>query len=113
MHIHNYPQASRVQPSSQTGSQFGGLVSDTIQQQLGYSQQQSGVQYLPLQHANPWQQHPPSGQLTGEFQGIYMHYARQKQSVSLHTIITRLYSDLFWFGIQVFEMLAFGIHCFH
>ena len=73
-HAHpQLPQASMIQPPSQTGSQFSGLASDTIQQQLGYSQRKSGVQHLPLQHATLWQQQPPSGQLTGEFQGIYMH----------------------------------------
>ena len=79
---HEHPhQASRIQPSSQTGGQFGGHVSDTIQQQLGYSQRQSGVQHLPLQHGNPQQQQPPSGQLTGECQGIIhvIHKAEAKQ----------------------------------
>ena len=115
---HEHPhltKASRIQPCSQTGGQFGGHVSDTIQQQLGFSQRQSGVQDLPLEYANPQQQPPPSGQLTREFQGIIHVYARQEQSNSLHANITMIMVVLrlvLEFGAHVFYILPFIIYCF-
>ena len=75
-YVHQQPS---IQPASQTVGQFGGYFSDTVQQQLAYSQQY-GVRYLPpqqLHNANsqPQQPHlpPQSGQFTGETQGINMH----------------------------------------
>ena len=68
-----------IQPASQTVGQFSGYFTNTVQQQLAYSQQY-GVRYLPpqqLHNANPQQQQPylppQRGQFTGESQGIYMH----------------------------------------
>ena len=110
-HLH-LTQASRIQPSSQTGGQFGGHVSDTIQQQLGHSQRQSGVQHLPLQHGNPQKHQPPSGQLTGECQGILYVYTRQEQSNFLHANITMnmvVLQLVFEFGAHMFYTLAFII----
>ena len=111
---HEHPhltQASKIQPSSQTGGLFGGHVSDTIQQQFGYSQRQSGMQHLPLQHANPQQQQPPSGHLTGECQGIIHVYARQKQSNSLHANDHGCIATCFWSLVHTFYIQAYIIYC--
>ena len=103
-HVHQQPS---IQPASQTVGQFGGYFSDTVQQQLAYSQQY-GVRYLPpqqLHDANPQQQQPylapQSGQFTGESQGIYMHM--QVNVLLAHTTVITVTS----FGVDVFTCCFF------
>ena len=98
-HLH-LTQALRIQPSSQTGGQFSGHVSDTIQQQFGYSQRQTGVQHLPLQYTNPQQQQPPSGHLTGECQGICKAEAKAIPYMPMIIVVVQ-------------PVLEFGAHVLH
>ena len=85
---HFFPQQSSqpgLQPAGHIGSQIGGHFNGETQQDLGYSQPQYGVQLPPPSqphYAGPQQQLSylplPSGQFTGETQGIYAYVYRGK-----------------------------------